>query len=482
MKTCPRCKLQYESDAEFCRDDGAQLLHDIDDTLVGTVLDARYRIESVIGEGGCGTVYLGQHTRLPRKVALKILNEGDRARPEEVARFRQEVAAIVTAAHPNIVGIYELGEHAELGVYVAMEYLEGLDLRDRLDLEGPLDVHEFLAISGDLMRALDVAHRKGIVHRDIKASNIFLARDSEGPVGFTVRLLNFGIAKVFAPEAARLPALDVTKETFVVGTPMTMSPEQARGLDVDARTDLYSAGVVIYEMLSGELPFDADNSGELMLKHCNDPPPPLVGHPRSAWVPPELDELVLSLLAKLPQDRPLSARHVDEELRSLRPLLLDAWVGAHYRPGADTGNDRLRRRPTTRPEGAGVGSEQVLVVDDEPAILDLVRLVLERAGYSCATVGRGREAASMLSGDVRPEALIVDLMMPDMDGIQLIDHAREVGYAGPILLFTTVRSEVLRADLEADETVILCDKTQTLPQLAELLQGFGVLPAQDGTN
>ena len=254
-------------------------------------------------------------------------------------------------------------------------------------------MHTFLAVAMDLMTALDAAHRRGIVHRDIKPSNIFLATDADQAVGFSARLLDFGVSKVFAPEAARLPALEVTEETFVVGTPMTMSPEQARGQDVDARSDLYSAGVVLYEMLSDRLPFDAATGAELMLAHCREVPQAPSRHYEAHWVPPEL-----------------------------------------------------------------------------------VELVLQRANYTCETCARSREALERLGQKPHPAALIVDLMMPDLDGIAIIAGARRAGFKGPILLFTSVQSKSLQADVAADPTVTLCDKVDDLHRLAALLTKAGVQP------
>lgn len=492
MKQCPQCGASFSAEAAFCVHDGTRLTETrgAEDPLIGKVIDGRYRIEKVIGKGGAGSVYEARHLLLPRKVALKFLLRARKADPDLVARFQQEVKAIVAVDHENIVGIYEVGHDKDAGYYVAMDRLEGVDLGTRIDEGERLDIQEVFAIAIGVCDALDAVHQHGIVHRDVKAPNIFLARDRKRPVGFVPKLLDFGIAKVVG-RSAGLPGLDVTGDSRVVGTPTTMSPEQATGQKLDGRSDLYSAGVVLYEMLTRELPFTSADMRQMLLMHVNDPPVPPSRRIEGKWIPGELEQLVLSMLAKRPEDRPQRGREVVEALRRIRGRVYSAWASHHVTSTVDMQHPALHasnrvlnavathtgapgalseRRRKLRPEGP----PRVLVIDDEQPILELVQLVLERDRYRCFTVEGGEAAIAWLAENPLPDALIVDLMMPDIDGADCIRGARMMGFRGPAILFTTVEAANLHDAMRGDPGVIVCDKTRDLHRLSEVLAGAGV--------
>src|SRR5438132_150550 len=255
----------------------------------------RYEIRSKIGEGGMGEVYLAQDTKLDRKVALKILPAEVAAHPDRMKRFVQEAKAASALNHPNIITIYEIDE-SDSGHFIATEFIDGETLRER-ELKAPLRLGESLDIAAQIAGALSAAHAAGIVHRDLKPENVMLRTDG------IVKVLDFGLAKLTAPtldsvdgEAPTRPNVN-TDPGVVMGTAVYMSPEQARGLPVDARTDIFSLGVVIYEMVAGRLPFDGSNRNEIMASVLSDKEPqPLTRY--SSEAPTELERIVSKALRK----------------------------------------------------------------------------------------------------------------------------------------------------------------------------------------
>src|SRR5437660_6323298 len=238
--------------------------------MIGETI-SHYRILSKLGEGGMGEVYLAQDSKLDRRVALKILPADVATHPDRMKRFVQEAKAASALNHPNIITIYEIDETAS-GHFIATEFIEGETLRERE--QKPLELSESLDIATQIASALAAAHAAGIVHRDIKPENVMLRHDG------IVKVLDFGLAKLSEPPAvAGGPAVDTEAPTranvktdpgVVMGTAIYMSPEQARGLPVDARTDIFSLGVVLYEMVAGRLPFDGSNQNEIMASVLSD--------------------------------------------------------------------------------------------------------------------------------------------------------------------------------------------------------------------
>lgn len=256
------------------------------------VLNGRYQLESIIGQGGMATVYRGRDLRLGRPVAIKLLHNHYAADDEFLQRFAHEaMSAAHLSAHPNIVDVYDVGQDGDLN-YIVMELIEGEDLKSLIRREAPLRPEHALAIAAQVADALDYAHRRGLVHRDVKPQNVLLLPDGQ------VRIADFGIAKSHLSTA-------VTQTGITFGTADYISPEQAQGQPATPRSDIYSLGIMLFEMLTGRLPFSGTNPMAVALQHIQQPPPSLRQFNPS--IPPALDQLVLQAIAKDPQQRPASA-------------------------------------------------------------------------------------------------------------------------------------------------------------------------------
>ncbi len=258
----------------------------------GVVLSERYRLDSVLGRGGMATVWRATQIDLDRPVAIKILAPGDGEDPTGAARFEREGRLVSRLAHPGSVRVFDFGRVGDGRAYLVMELLEGRTLADRMRSDGPMDWRDALVIIRDVADALAEAHAAGVVHRDLKPANIFLQRVADREV---VKVLDYGIAR-WAASSVR------TQTGEVFGTPSYMSPEQAQGLGVDGRSDLYSLGVLLYQCLQGAPPFQADSPLGVLYLHVQEPPPPL-----TVEAPAAVRELLASLLAKSPKLRPATA-------------------------------------------------------------------------------------------------------------------------------------------------------------------------------
>jgi beta-lactam-binding protein with PASTA domain/tRNA A-37 threonylcarbamoyl transferase component Bud32 len=269
----------------------------VSDTLLNTLFDGRYRIVRKLGAGGMANVYLAEDEVLGRRVAIKILNDRHAGDDQFVERFRREAKNAASLSHPNIVSIYDRGE-AEGTYYIAMEYLDGRSLKELIVARGPAPVHIAIDYARQILAAIRFAHRHGIVHRDIKPHNVLV--DAEG----RLKVTDFGIARAGTSQ--------MTEAGSIIGTAQYLSPEQARGAHVDNRSDIYSVGVVLYELLTGELPFAGETPVEIAMKHLSQAPRrPSELRPE---VPRDMDAITLRALAKDPEDRYASAEEMDAEL------------------------------------------------------------------------------------------------------------------------------------------------------------------------
>jgi len=267
------------------------------DTLIDQVFDGRYRVVRKLGTGGMANVYLAEDQELGRRVAIKMLDDRHSQDEQFVERFRREAKNVAGLSHPNIVSIYDRGE-AEGTYYIAMEYLEGRTLKELLVQRGPTPLAVAIDYARQILAAVGFAHRNGIVHRDIKPHNIVVAPDGR------LKVTDFGIARAGASQ--------MTETGSIIGTAQYLSPEQAKGAPVTPPSDIYSVGIVLYEMLTGSVPFIGDTPLEIAMKHLSAiPEPPSEHRPE---VPHELDSIVLRALAKNPADRYQSAEEMDADL------------------------------------------------------------------------------------------------------------------------------------------------------------------------
>jgi eukaryotic-like serine/threonine-protein kinase len=276
----------------------------VSDSLINTLFDDRYRILRKLGSGGMANVYLAEDEDLGRRVAIKILNERYAEDDLFIERFRREAKSAAGLSHPNIVSIYDRGE-AEGTYYIAMEVIEGRSLKELILTRGALPISTAISYEKQLLEAIGFAHRHGIIHRDIKPHNVLVSADQQAKaIEPRLKVTDFGIA--------RQSASQMTEAGSIMGTAQYLSPEQARGAPVTAASDLYSAGIVLYEMLTGKVPFTGDSAVEIAMKHVNEvPAPPSSLRPE---IPFELDQIVLRALAKDPGDRYQTAEEFIEDL------------------------------------------------------------------------------------------------------------------------------------------------------------------------
>ena len=301
MKSCPKCNLRYPDESTYCFVDGA-VLEPLKDPRIGTTIAGRYLIENVLGEGGMATVYRARHTLIDRPCAVKILNPA-LARDKMVReRFRREAKSAKKLAHPNVIDIFDEGDTGDGTSFMVMELLDGEPL-DALVARGPIPLQRALPIMIQVARGIARAHDLEVIHRDLKPENIFLAHRSDGTD--LVKLLDFGIAR--SAQDSRLTGVG---EVF--GTPQYLAPERITSIDAGGSQDLYALGVIFFEMISGTLPFEANDVPTFLLKHLKEPAPRLSS--RGVKVPLELENLVDALMAKDPKQRPVDAHKVHNEL------------------------------------------------------------------------------------------------------------------------------------------------------------------------
>ncbi|MCA9621194.1 MAG: serine/threonine protein kinase [Myxococcales bacterium] len=348
MKICPACSREYPNEHHVCRDDGVALVHlDTGTTgraqdLVGQIVDGRYRVERIVGRGGMGTVYACRHVVVGKSFAMKVLRPGIERSEEILQRFIREAQAANAVKSRHICEMTDFGQLPGGSFYVVMELLDGISLtralrEKRLDRAGIR--HVFVQIA----ETLDRAHRAGIVHRDLKPDNVVLVRD-EGDPNF-VKLVDFGIAKMMQSKAT-----DLTETGVILGTPYYMSPEQARGEQLDHRSDIYALGVMMYRAFTGRLPFVADTAMGVLTRHLTEKPEL---PSRLADMNPSIERLILRCLEKKPIDRFQSMAAVAEALRS---------IDDERSPAADeTIDERSGARPhVDRPTPTQVATPQAM--------------------------------------------------------------------------------------------------------------------------
>ncbi len=369
MRICPQCSELYPDDAGFCPLDGTKLVVSTD-PLLGRTISSRYRLTKKLGTGGMAVVYLARHVMIDRLNAIKILRRDLSLDPNQRERFLREARAVNRINHPNIVEITDFGEF-EGTAYLVMEYAPAESLLAALK-PGPFPWDRVVRIGEQIAAALARAHEAGVIHRDLKPENVLLLDPVPGAapnLGDRVKLTDFGIAKI-----VDAPALTFSEQMF--GTPGYIAPEYVEGTKPDGRADLFSLGVLMYEAMTGLLPWEAKGQAELLLRPLTAAPTPLSTR---IEVPPELDALILSLLAKKAEDRPADAFVVHD-------VLLD--VLRRYVPSKST--------PPTPISGGGRDEIPTTVTEIVPADDDA------RAPMSTADIGRVQtsELASRWGGAI----------------------------------------------------------------------------------
>jgi serine/threonine-protein kinase len=326
MKNCPVCHLTYPNEFTLCPHDGGTL-ESKDQWSPGMVVRDKYRIVGPIGAGGMATVYKAEHIHFREVRALKVISPALSGDDGFVRRFMQEAVLTRRLHHPNAVRVDDIDRGEDGRPFIVMEFIDGICLRDAMRPQNPMPIERACRIAKQVASALGAAHDLGMVHRDIKPANIFLANTYSATRtvdGEQAKVLDFGIAKVKESQMddTRLRNLTMTGAGAIIGTPAYMSPEQAagkRGDDLDGRSDLYSLGVVLYQMLTGDLPLNADSEMQLMMAHMGTEPVPI--QQRLPHIPPQLAYLVMRSLAKEPSMRPENARAFVAEIEEIERSL-----------------------------------------------------------------------------------------------------------------------------------------------------------------
>src|SRR5438552_3004942 len=315
LTSCPQCGKKFPNTVRMCPDDGSVLEHATPTPgQAGQVLDGKYRLDALLAEGGMGAVYRATHVMLGKTIAIKLIRSAIVASPEIVRRFQREARAATALNHPNIVSVYDLGQTPDGTLYIAMEFIDGPSLKTLIQAGRAIPPMHTIAILRQVASALATAHRHNIIHRDLKPHNIMLAT---GPDGAEVaKLVDFGIAKTF-DESTQL-----TSTGSALGTPYYMSPEQIEGRTVDARADLYALGIILYEMLVGEVPFADQSTPAVLVKQLKERPvrPSL----KNATVPAALETISLRCLEKDPDQRFQTADEFAAALNDAAATMSDA--------------------------------------------------------------------------------------------------------------------------------------------------------------
>jgi serine/threonine protein kinase len=398
MKTCPLCGKNYSDTSTLCPIDAA-VLERKDDPLLGQTLAGKYLIEKLIKIGGMGSVYLGKHVLMEKTVAIKVLRPSLALDDDVVRRFSREAKAASRISHPHAVSVTDFGESETGVVFLVMEYLDGSTLKEIIKNEGPMRVDRVAEIVRQVTGALDAAHEQGVVHRDLKSDNIMIAQTNGGD---WAKVLDFGIAKI---QQSETHDADITAANLVIGTPQYMSPEQcSQSGTIDARSDIYSLGVIVYEMLTGQLPFTGESPTVIMMKQVQDPPPSILE--ARPDLSPAVAALVSKALAKQPVDRfqtagELSAALIESATNTASKVAVPVTVPNEPVAAIDDEDEATLVRPREVepaefvPTAAAVAPEEVTVRPWRILAPAAIVLVLVFAVVFFLTRGSGQNQANV---------------------------------------------------------------------------------------
>jgi eukaryotic-like serine/threonine-protein kinase len=395
--------------------------------LVGTVLAERYRIDSLLGEGGMGAVYLGEHLLMHKRVAVKVLHPEMLDNAEVVERFEREAMAAAHIDHANVASASDFGKLPDGSFFLVLEFLEGKSLREAMDQQGAFPLQRALHVTRQIASALTRAHALGIVHRDLKPDNVMLVQRDADPD--FAKVLDFGIAKVPVHELAGKGGqakAGLTQLGVMYGTPEYMAPEQALGLAIDARADLYALGVTVYEMLAGELPFVSEDRVSIVTMHVTTPPPPL--RTRAPDVPPDVEDLVMQLLAKDPRQRVQQARDVIERIDAIvgqgRRVAVPASGTRPAMPASSPLFSAIERAqsglpPPLRdlPPGVLVAIAGVLLLGGGVVFLAVLVFAFHGSSPSSVEVSPTGKPVAVERGSVAPDATLRDARLKGVNAL-----------------------------------------------------------------
>ncbi len=377
MPECAQCHLQVDEGSRFCPYCGAAAVAPEPapgDPFLGAVVNGKFRVEALVGQGGMGKVYRARHLTLDREVVLKLLHRAYSSDPQIVQRFQREARAASRLDHPNSIAVLDFGAAEDGTLFMAMEYLAGRDLGQVVAEEFPLGEERMVRIGAQVLSALSEAHAQGVIHRDLKPENVMVVprRDNAD----FVKVLDFGIAKIVSAAEGE-PKL--TQAGLVCGTPEYMSPEQARGAELDARSDLYSMGVLLYQLCTGALPFQSDTPVGFLTAHLSEAP--VLPRQRRPDLPisPAFDALVARALEKRPERRFQSAEEMRAALLACAPGQ-GPRAAADGAPGPAAGSAPARRN--RRPFWFFVAAMAVAVIGGGAVVVMVRETSAERRGFA----------------------------------------------------------------------------------------------------
>ncbi len=401
-KFCPECLLRYPAEFRVCPKDASELLDaeaEEDDEFVGRTIADTYAVIRAIGEGGMGRVYEVRHTRIgSKRFALKILHPEFARQPEVLSRFQREAEAAASIQSPFVGDVYDIGRTIDGRPFIVAEFLDGEELANFLRARGRLKVETAVRIVRQVCKALSAAHAKGIVHRDMKPENVFLVGDMASP---TAKVIDFGISKVHEAGGQSL-----TKTGMIMGTPSYMAPEQARGDKVDHRVDIYAAGAILYELVTGKRPFDRpDPTATLTAVLLEEPERPCSLNPE---LPGSLEMMIQRAMAKQPHDRYQSMDDFEGELEAFAEQTGGSNPHTISPPRMPTASDPRASRVANEERQRDVTSSRPMIAFMGGLATFGVLAGLLNVGAAVIRLTRGGNAAANVTGS---EALLLALMM-----------------------------------------------------------------------